>query len=137
MRCRPQDADAVAEELGASVDEDEGGPGECWIYDDQANYGHADALQKLATVRGATFYGYHGAGCEYGPMLFAAHGGRLAYIESDWNADYPVVGIEKDGTSPAHFVQAAREYYELLALAVAVLEAADQFAEAEKKGVAP
>jgi hypothetical protein len=131
MRCRPQDVDAIAEQLGAMADEAEGEPGECWIYDDQANYGHADAIEQLATVRGATFYGYHGAGCEYGPMVFAAHGGKLAHIESDWSGDSPVVHVGQDGEPAAWMLAEAREYFAILARAVEVLDAADRLAEAE------
>ena len=54
--------------------------------DDQADWGLYDELLEAAEA-GCIFEGNHGAGSNYGGAMFAAYGGKVAYISTDGSGE--------------------------------------------------
>jgi hypothetical protein len=73
-----------------------------------------DALVRLAET-GIEFVGFHGAGDSFGPHAFAAHGGRIIYVEADRYGKL-MVQVGDDGQPDAQKLQKAREFIAMRAL---------------------
>ena len=64
----------------------------------EINYAGFDRRERLAEVS-LTFYGYHGAGGNYGECAFACYKGKHVEINADYDG-IPVASVLPDGTIP-------------------------------------
>ena len=92
------------------------------------NYGATSALKALAT-EGIPFTGSHGAGGDYGEMLFASAGGESIWVDH-LGDDRPAVGVARDGTIDPPAPKWAMTYYRLDAEAERLIAASHEAREA-------
>ena len=105
--CRKEDAGQF-KDMGFKVS-DKGRIRETVILVDyEADYGHSDELP-----RDIPYYGWHGAGANYGPQVFACDGKEYAEAETMNDGDLAVCVSEK-GRLDKQMLKWAREYQELL-----------------------
>jgi hypothetical protein len=102
----PDDAAKLAELLGVGPELESEPPWE--LADNEANYGHYDAMEQAAEDHGLRFYGWHSEGGEYTAIEFCAGGGDFYYIEA--NVHGPVVRVNEDGIPGEHDLELARDY---------------------------
>ena len=74
----------------------------------EANYGLTDEREQWA--KEMTFYGDHGAGGGYGPILFVAYNGELIEVDSDWSGN-PMVPVNPETGQPSAGVLAHVQRY--------------------------
>ena len=78
------------------------------VADCQANYGYWDQTQDAA-MAGCVFYGFHGAGGEYGAGGFVGIGEKVYGVDMSHYGD-PMVGVQGDGTISEKELESVREY---------------------------
>lgn len=102
-------------DLGFSVDTEDDQDGV--VVTDDERYPDIDDLPK-----DIPFYGYHEAGCSYGPGCFACDGTDC--IELEAAGGMPVTEIYRNGEVSEYAMRQARIYYRILANAERLMQAA-------------
>lgn len=125
VTCRQSDAETFEEmgfrEEGGGINLGELAGTLCTIADQQANYAHhGDMPAKIP------YFGYHDAGGDYGPMVFACDGaGAFAEAPTHHDAGGPLVGLLQDGSVDRESLQSTREYLKIKRRAMLALGFAD------------
>ena len=108
------------EEIGLLV-EDEPEPHEVVMVDEQANFGLAEDLERLAK-RGVVFLADASAGEQYGPALTVSDGsGEAIEVEADFNSNI-VVRCNDDGEPMADELAHVKRYVAAVKRAEAIIE---------------
>ena len=97
--------------LGDIWDEEYAEKGTINAHTCEANYGLSDERLELAEA-GLAFYGYHGAGGDYGEIAFACYEGEEREINADYDGK-PVVNIYEDGLILDRDIDEAIKYWDI------------------------
>ena len=92
------------------------------MYDDRADHGHSNDLQKVAG-NGVVFHGHSGAGADYPPVVFASDGTEYATCDTIICDGLPALELQDDGTVRSR--ETAEKYWRVLKSALAKLAHAE------------
>jgi len=120
VTCRKEDAASFVE--GGLVEDGTDPENEHLVQlcDEQANYADNGLLSALA-ARGVAYFGFHTAGANYGPCVFASDGKKYAEATSSEVGGEPVARVGEHGGVNAADVHKAARYFGTLARAKALL----------------
>ena len=82
-----------------------------YMFFSEVNYGGDDITETMAEH--FDFYGGHGAGSEYGPMVFAVKGKKIVWCIAN-HESYPTVEVNRDGSLNQIGLANARKYWEII-----------------------
>lgn len=94
--------------------------GVAFLVDEEANYGHDEAIRSLS-AEGLAFCARHDEGGEYHAAVIASNGARFCSVETLFGDGRPHVPVQPDGTVDGNAMRNATEYYLIEAAARQVL----------------
>ena len=94
--------------------------GVAFLVDEEANYGHDEAIRSLS-AEGLAFCARHDEGGEYHAAVIASDGSRFCSVETLFGDGRPHVPVQPDGTVDGDAMRNATEYYLIEAAARQVL----------------